>query len=34
MEALTTMKPDEFYPIEELCKLRRSTTRREKDAFY
>ncbi len=34
MEALATMKPDEFYTIEELCKLRRSTTRREKDAFY
>jgi hypothetical protein len=34
MEALTTMKTDEFYRIDELCKLRRSTTRREKEAFY
>ncbi len=34
MEALTTMKPDEFYTIEELYKLRRSTTKREKEASY
>jgi hypothetical protein len=28
------LKPDEFYTIEELCILRRLTTRREKKAFY
>jgi hypothetical protein len=33
MEALTTMKTDEFYTMEELYKLRRSFTRREKEAF-
>ena len=34
LEALTSMKTDEFYTIEELYKLRRLTTRREKEAFY
>ncbi len=34
MEALTTMTTNEFYTIEELCKLRRLPTRREKEAFY
>ena len=34
LPALMTMETDEFFRIEELCKLRRSTTEREMDAFY
>jgi hypothetical protein len=33
-ELLKTMDPDELFTVEELCKLRRSTTEREKQAFY
>jgi hypothetical protein len=34
-EAMAKMNPDEeFFTIEELCKLRRSTTEREMKAFY
>lgn len=35
IETMAMMNPDEeFFTIEELCKLRRSTTEREKKAFY
>jgi hypothetical protein len=35
IEAMATMNPDEeFFTIEELCKLRKSTTEREMKAFY
>ena len=35
MESLESMKPgDEFFTIEELCKLRQSSTEKEKQAFY
>ena len=32
--ALKKMDADEFFTIKELCKLRRSTTEKEKEAFY
>ena len=35
MESLESLKPgDEFFTIEELCKLRQSSTEKEKQAFY
>ena len=33
-DMLTTMEPDELFTVDELCKLRRATTEREKQAFY